>query len=302
MRAERQNILRWLLAAALLGSLVVLALFWLRPERPAANFLWQLSRADGRQLYIAGSIHLARPELYPLNQTFDQAFEQASALVVELDTTGLSQSELNSFIMDRGVSTDPRALSQRLSPQTASLLADSGFYSWEMERFEPWLAALVIQSGALELQGFLPEYGLDLYFIRRARQLGLTVLELETPSEQLSLMADMSPEESDLFLRATLMELNELPRILNKFFRAWRTGDTESFGEIFFEEYERYPELKPLLEKVILQRNRQMAQRLELLISQYPAPLFVVVGGGHLVGQGSLLELLAASGFSVHQL
>ena len=271
--------------------------------RPAEghHFLWRVTSPDNRAAYIMGSIHLADKGLYPLNEAIYKAFTESAILVVEVNIEDMSGEAIASFIENSGMSSDPAPLPQRLSPETRDALEKSGFYTWEMQKFQPWLAALAIQAEVMAQHGFLSQYGLDLHFIQKAKAREIVVLELETMTEQLEMMADMSPEEADLFLRAAVLELEDLPKIMRKFLQAWRTGDAEAFSQIFFQEYDKYPELLPLLDKIIVQRNKTMAARLHQMISQHDGSLFVIVGGGHLVGDDNILDILSGLGYKVQQ-
>ena len=280
------------------AAAIIIGLFKPPEER---HFLWRLTSPEGRPAYILGSIHLADRDLYPLSPAIEQAFAEAAILAVELNTDEMSNAAIDSFIMEHGISADPAPLPGRLSDETRAALEKSGFYGWEMSRFQPWLAALVIQVEVLEQHGFVPRYGLDRHFIDQAGQRQMKVLELETPEDQLSLLAGMSAEEADLFLRATVLELEELPKTMRAFLQAWRQGDVDAFSRIFFQEYDTYPELLPLLDKIIFQRNQKMAARLTELMSQNDGIFFVVIGGGHLIGEGSVLDILAARGFKISQ-
>lgn len=286
--------------AVLAAAAAVITAGLLKPAEDR-HFLWRVTSPEGRPAYILGSIHLADRELYPLSPAIEQAFTEAAALVVELNTDEMSGAVIDSFIMEHGLSSDQAPLPQRLSAETRAALEKSGFYSWEMSRFQPWLAALTIQAEVLERHGFISRYGLDRHFIAQARQRRMKVVELESPEEQLGLLAGMSAEEADLFLRATVLELEELPKTMRAFLQSWRQGDVDAFSRIFFQEYDTYPELLPLLDKIIFQRNQKMAVRIAELVPQNSGILYVVIGGGHLVGRGSVLDLLTDRGFKVEQ-
>ncbi|MDL2226332.1 TraB/GumN family protein [Deltaproteobacteria bacterium OttesenSCG-928-M10] len=302
MRIRKSGRRKWIAFAAIAVAVVAAAVFMAGLLQPPAerHFLWRITPPEGRPAYILGSIHLADRDLYPLSPAIEQAFAESAILAVELNTDEMSGAAIDSFITERGLSDDPKPLPQRLSEETRAALEKSGFYSWEMSRFQPWLAALVIQVEVLEQHGFVSQYGLDRHFINQAGQREMKVLELESLEEQLGLLADMSAEEADLFLRATIVELEEMPKTIRAFLQSWREGDAAAFSDLFFKEYDTYPELLPLLDKIIFQRNQTMADRISRL-PQDDGPLFVVIGGGHLVGEGSVLDLLAAKGYKIEQ-
>lgn len=273
------------------------------PEARPANFLWEVSSKQGGRVYILGSIHLAYPGLYPLNNEITAAFEGSEALVVEINIETMPQARIEQYILDHGLVDDGRPLPERLTPETRAALEKSGFYRPDLDSLKPWLAALAIQLEALQKNGFEARYGLDRHFIEKALSRRLDIIELETIDDQMGLLANMSDEEADLFLRSAILEMDDLPELMNGFLDTWRRGDAKGFAEIFFKEYDRYPELLPLMDKLIFKRNERMAAKIhDLLLESRPRVLFVVVGAGHLVSDRSVLTELAARGHSVRQL
>ena len=69
---------------------VVLCLSLLLPlsacpdSAPGKSFIWKVS-SETNSIYLLGSIHLATPELYPLDSCIEDAFALADNLVVEVD-------------------------------------------------------------------------------------------------------------------------------------------------------------------------------------------------------------------------
>ncbi|MDR2945282.1 MAG: TraB/GumN family protein [Candidatus Adiutrix sp.] len=267
----------------------------------AANFLWRVTGPQGGEAYILGSIHLAHPGLYPLREPIMEAFADSAALVVEIDMDGLPPDAVNRFISTHGLSSDLRPLPERLVPATRALLEKSGYYQAYMDNLTPWMAALSIQMDVLNTHGFEPQYGLDKYFLGLARSRGLPILSLETLDDQLGMLADMDAAQADLFLRSTLLEIGDLPQTIQTFLDSWNSGDVAKFAAVFFQEYDKYPELRPLLDRIIFRRNDTMAARIEGLLRQSKTH-FIVVGAGHLAGGRSILARLSAKGFSITQL
>src|SRR3569832_968705 len=63
-------------------------------EAPAARrfLFWRVS-SPGSTVYLLGSIHFGRPEMYPLSSAIDQAYARADALVVEADVTAIDPEQ-----------------------------------------------------------------------------------------------------------------------------------------------------------------------------------------------------------------
>lgn len=287
---------------SIIFAVLLAAAAWLMPSPLAAeNFIWRVSAPKGGQAYILGSIHLAHQGLYPLREPIMRAFADSSVLAVEIDSEALPPEALSSFVLARGMSPDKRPLPERLTPETRSLLEKSGHYSPMMSGMTPWLAALAIQVEELSAHGFESRHGLDRYFADQARARKMPVVSLETLDDQMGMLADMSEGEADLFLKSTLLEIADLPQTIRAFLDAWNSGDAAGFARVFFQEYDKYPDLIPLLDKIIFRRNEKMADKINSLIRKKNG-LFIVVGAGHLVGDRSILAHLAARGYTITQL
>jgi Uncharacterized protein conserved in bacteria len=278
------------------------AVWFIASPLMAKNFIWQVSTPKGGQAYIMGSIHLAHNGLYPLRDPIMEAFAASSALAVEIDPEALAPEAMTSFIMKHGMSADKRPLPERLTAETRALLEKSGHYSPIMAMMTPWLAALAIQVEELSTHGFESKYGLDQYFADKARARGIPIVSLETLDDQMSMLINMNDYEADLFLKSTLLEMNDLPKTIQAFLDTWNRGDVSGFAQVFFQEYDKYPDLMPLLDKIIFRRNERMAAKINGLLQEKKTVYFIVVGAGHLVGDRSILAHLAAKGCTITQL
>lgn len=288
-------------------ALIAFLGFLLLPARQAAaqddkNFIWRLDSPQGGHAYIVGSLHLAHQGLYPLNEKIMKAFGESDFLMVEINSEDMNPAALASFIRKYGYVDGGPPLPDRLSERTALALKNSGFYQAAMAQMTPWLAALAIQVEALHQKGFKSEYGLDKYFIDLAKERKIRILELESLDQQMGMLVEMSPQEADLFLLSTLMEMEELPKMMTALLENWEKGKVDDFAQVFFAEYDKYPELKPLLDKIIFRRNQEMAAKIEDLTSRESGAAFIVVGAGHLVGGRSILAELAGRGWRAGQL
>ncbi|MDR3037931.1 MAG: TraB/GumN family protein, partial [Candidatus Adiutrix sp.] len=230
------------------------------------------------------------------------AFDESGSLAVEINTEALPLETMTGFIATHGLADSGRSLGDYLTPATRETLARSGLNQPEYARYKPWLAALAIQVAALERHGFSAQYGLDKHFLELAAARKLPIVELETFDEQMNLLAGLSEAEAEVFLQATLKEAADLPTLVAGFWSAWLRGDAPGFAELFFKDYNQYPELSGLMEKIITRRNHTMLERLGPLLAAPGRPRFVVIGAGHLVGPEGLLTLLAARNFQVDQL
>ena len=168
-------------------------------------FAWRVA-GDPGTVYLLGSIHVVKPDLYPVPQPIEQAFAVSPELVKEIDTSGSNLALLQQQVLQRGLYTGGDKLESHLSPPT----------------------------------------------------------------------------------RAALVQ-------------AWRTGDTAGMEATATRPVREHPESQPLIEALVYQRNAAIARQVGDFLKT-PKTRFVVVGSPHLVGDRSILKLLAEKGYRIEQL
>ena len=80
-------------------------------------FAWRVA-GDPGTVYLLGSIHVGKPDLYPLPQQIEQAFAVSPELVKEIDTSGSNLALLQQQVLQRGLYTGGDKLENHLSPPT----------------------------------------------------------------------------------------------------------------------------------------------------------------------------------------
>jgi uncharacterized protein len=267
------------------------------------HFLWSISDGGGT-VYLLGSIHLAKRKLYPLDAVIEEAFARSDTLEVEVDTTDLDTAHRDELIHTYGMYAGDGTLKSRLSPETYALVeARFAKLDTDVERFEkmqPWLVAVVLQIMELQRMGFEPQYGIDRHFINKAKY-SKTIGELETSESQMRLLSGLSDGDQELFLRSTVADLDLIAERLDLLTAAWSRGDVEAFQTVMAEERSRHPEFEPIYRRLIDERNDMMSVRVEQLLNA-TGTYFMVVGSGHLVGEGSVVDRLRRKGYQIEQL
>jgi uncharacterized protein YbaP (TraB family) len=290
------------LGLAVLG-LACLFLLAATPVKVNRGLIWLAEGDSGRQLYLVGSFHLAKPDFYPLGQAIDEAFERADNLVVELDVESLSQEETLA-LFSVGFNQDGLTLTDQLSPETLNLLSriETPAPMSLLQTMRPWMAAMTLEALFLLKRGYSDTYGLDSYFIKLAKKRSLPISELESPQEQISLFTDLTPKEQDLFFQSVLEDGTSPVAPIEKYSDFWKDGDAVGFNEAMNQERLKKPELDHLFDRLIVNRNKNLANRLTPFFYREGKVYFVLVGAAHLVGPEGIPALLAKAGFKVTQL
>jgi uncharacterized protein YbaP (TraB family) len=127
---------------------------------------------------------------------------------------------------------------------------------------KPWFLALLLESLELLRLGFDPNYGIDKYLLSRAAG-RKKIVEMESLDYQIDLLSKFSDQEQELFLRYTVKDLHILKQELDKLTQAWKSGDAKGLESIVTRSFAEDSRMSSIYEKLILERNRSMAAKIE---------------------------------------
>ncbi|HTP66160.1 MAG TPA: TraB/GumN family protein [Geobacteraceae bacterium] len=267
------------------------------------SFLWQV-RSKSATVFILGSIHMAKPDMYPLAQRIEESFTKAGALALEADPAKAGDQNLLSTMLAAALYPDNQTLKEHLSPKSYELasreMEQLGLPMESFNKSRPWFLAMTIEVLELQHLGYDPAYGIDVYFAGKA-QGNKRIIELESFDYQIRLLNGFSDHEQELFLLYTLQDLKQLKDETGELMTAWRDGDAKAMEDLAIKTPAESPEMRPILDKLIYRRNREMAAKIGGFL-QGKETVFVVVGAAHLVGKEGVIELLRGKGFTVEQM
>jgi len=265
-------------------------------------FLWEVKSAKN-SIYILGSIHLARPSLYPLDKRIEDAFQRSNTLVVEVNVEAFDPVALQQMFVERGVYSDGSTIRDHLSEGTFKLVVEKfgslGLGFTQMVLFKPWFLSITLVTSELLKLGFNPEYGVDKHFLKKAK--GKKILELESVEYQLNLFDGFTDKQQDLLLFSTLLDLNIVEKEMDNLIKAWENGNAAKMEEVLMRGLDEHPEILPIIDKIFYERNRKMVSKIEDYLDTNDT-YFVIVGAGHLVGKKGIIQLLERKGYFLQQL
>jgi len=276
-------------------------LIWAVPCFATKHFFWQVS-SPVTTVYLLGSIHMAKPEFYPLDPVIEKSFADADYLVLEVRMDPMSMYTMGKGIRDQGMYSGSQTVFDHIDKQTADMfrnyLKHKNLPLSLFSKYKPGM--IMMQLAALEIQkmGFSPQHGIDMYFMRKANGMKRPVLGLETAQQQIAFLAEL-PGDSAL-LRYSILSLKDLPQKMGEIVQAWKTGDTKAMHALFTDTVAEYKKLKPVMKILIDDRNVKMAEKIGAYLKSDKV-YFIVVGAGHLTGPLGLPSLLKKAGFTVLQ-
>lgn len=281
-----RSMCRWLVTLCLLGSL----------NANAESPVWAI-RGANNTVYLAGSVHLLRPEQAQLPAAFDEAYSNAEALVMELDLDDFDPLEAQGWMLEHGTFEGDTTLRETIGEQRYERVAKEadrlGLPIEALQQIEPWAIALSLVELQYVRLGFDPEQGVERQLERRARKDGKEIRGLETLAEQLGQLDALSYELQGRFLELTVAEMHDIERQTDELLAAWRAGDSSQLGNLLSVEYEEFPELYQVL---VTDRNKRWIPQIEALLEE-DRDYLVIVGALHLVGREGLIELAQRRGW-----
>lgn len=269
----------------------------------AAHYLWEVSSLTNR-VYLYGTVHAGKPSWYPLPAEVEDAFEGSHVLAVEADITdekAMAKSQAATiYIPPANLTTHVPAADYA---RFRALLPRYQIPEESIVRVKPFMAATMLVFSEWARLGYLPNYGVDLYLITRAKEEKKKIVELEGADEQLKLMDSLDDKETlDLF-RGTLdaIEGGLTGEQISDLVKAWQAGDPDGVLAVARRYNEKIAGAADFEERFIWSRHDAMLKKISGYLEGRDRT-FIAVGALHLAGPRGLVELLRKKGYVVKQL
>jgi hypothetical protein len=245
-----------------------------RPHPAGGPFLWEVTGGSG-VVYLFGTLHAAGPEDVPAPAR--AALARSTRFVDEIGA--LPPDEVRAqALLPRG-----QGLQQLLGADDWYELRDAvpaRVTDETLGQARPWYAMALLTSAMAPG----PELTMDDALADDARAQGAAVEHLETAEQLGALAASVSVAD----LKQAIAERRTMRCGVADLLAAYRAGDGDALrGELAGDTGR----------KLLDERNARWLARLEALL--HGGGGFVAVGVDHLVGPGSVPELLAARGWRV---
>ncbi len=267
----------------------------------AKNFMWRVGNG-GNELYLLGSIHAVKQDVYPLDSKIVNAFKKSEVLAVEVDLNKIDasvQMQIVSQSMYKGDEKLKDNLSEDIYSRLVKKMKGYGFAETQVNKMKPWWLVMLMSQFDIMKVGACPDLGIDVYFIKQAKERSMLVKELEGFDFQLKMFMDLSEKMPDGLVNFSLMDSENLTKTFDELVKIWKRGDVEKMNE-FFIEMEKDKDAKKVMDVIMHQRNKTMTETVEKYISSGKKH-FVVVGAGHLVGKTGIVAQLRKQGYKVEQ-
>jgi len=258
-------------------------------------------------LYMFGTIHVGARDFYPLEPRVAGALKKAPALALEIDPLG-DQQQLVRAVQRHGMVARGADGTAGLSPawrqRLERLLKQYNIEPQSVATMKPWLLASLLTVSEFAAQGYDASLAVDAHLSKQAHDAGKKVIELESADSQMSLFDGMPAAEQLLFLQEAIagIEDKEQAAQAQEIAQAWKTADIKALDALALKAEQDQTFSGRFVQKVLLDgRNPALADGMVKLMGRENNSI-AAVGILHLVGKGSVPELLRKRGLSVERI
>lgn len=261
-----------------------------------AAAIWKVS--GEQDFYLFGTIHLLKPEAFPLPSVYDQTLGQCDRLWLEVDTAELADQSLLTQVQQMMMLPAGQRLQDQLSETSYAeleILADqAGISLNQLQRFKPWAAVNQLTLIIFQQKGFTGE-GLDPYLHRQAQQKNIPIRAFETLLWQLDMFDRLSAQVGDNFVEFSTEDTENVDQLVDDLYENWRLGDYQTmYRQAAFENY-------PLVEQIMLNDRNDDWMKALLSTEAAAGTQCVAVGMLHMAGKKGLIAQFEAAGYRVTQ-
>lgn len=288
------------------------------PSAPAADnesqapgskgFLWRVTGGENSG-YLVGTIHVARKEMYPLDEDLEQAVADSDYIGLELDLTAVDQMAMARLLAEKALLADGTELKDHVSEEDyekfKQLMKKSmGIVGASLfDKYEPWYGAMTLE--ALPATKYKDVDGIDIHLAKEAHENGKTIIELESVESQLDIFDGFTEELQENYFHQTVKGAGLASIGLKQMLDMWTLGDVkileqmyesyvkqgqQSMGELF-DEFDR---------EFLVNRNIGMVDKIDRYLREGEEGTYLfAVGSLHMVGERGLVEELERKGYQV---
>ena len=266
---------------------------------------WRMSGGEGAELYVLGAIQMGPSSGWEYPVGMVAAFEESSALVVEVNIHESSPESVQQMLAHYGRLPHGQTLKGSLPPELWNLLsvtlAPTRIPLPDANRLRPWLLSNVIIMETLVQNDYFPEQGSAEEFIRRAGD--RSIVPFESPAQQISFLGTLPKRVQELYLLETLKHYGDPKEgYVGRYVDAWRAGDERVLEDLTFEDFGEADTFAPFFKTMIYDRSARLGKELKSLLDAVQhsgESVFVVVAVSHMIGDRGVAAALKDQGYRV---
>jgi len=297
------------------------------------GFFWKVT-GENNIVYLLGSIHASDGSLYPMSKEILDAFDSAKYIGFEI--FDVTEEDMDYYISKIFI-TDGTTIADHIDPEMYEFYAEVWeFFGIPQEIYDyiqPWAAWSDLQylliamneetetvDDIFDNMELMAALGVDNYFMDMAYFTGKELMQLESLISQADMLSSFSPDLQEALLGGILFEFyrlfygdeeleeyGELGDTMDGFFTAmlaaWKSGDEVFMLELTGRDIEwEHPLDIEYNYKMLTERDIAMTDKIIVILNESEDIYFIIVGAAHLIGTGSIIDLLIKAGFEVERI
>lgn len=280
-----------------LAAALILTLASCAPRAEPA--IWRITDADS-EIWLYGTVHILPPELRWRGPRVNAAFAAAEELMTEIDTGAEAARHTQHLALVHGSLPSGQTLSAQLGSADAERVAviarELNLDFTALDRMQPWLAAVQVTYAYAVRRGHRAEAGVETVLAAEARERGMAMSFLETPEDQILVLARLPEADQLRLLRASLQQIEDGDAALEAIDNAWARGDVVALTQLLDADWDEAG--AGVYEALIVRRNQAWTEAIQERLNG-SGRIFIAVGAAHLVGDRNVIALLRARGIDV---
>ncbi|MGL4520978.1 MAG: TraB/GumN family protein [Bacilli bacterium] len=255
---------------------------------------YEVQNESGQKMYVLGTIHLGKKEMYPFPETITNALTSSGYLVTEIlmesVTTEENVAKMNRAALFKEVGTLDTIINDDTKKHLKSILPSYGMKYNDIISFRPWYVSVLFSNLAFASREADATYGVDNKITDIAEKNNLKLKQLETVDFQIETLLNSYPDYLADDIIQSIMPKKEMEKEVDKLYEAYVNNSIATYMD---------QSVNPEAEKHMLEiRNKNWLPELEEYIAS-DEQHFVAVGAGHLEGKWGILTLLKEKGYKV---
>lgn len=310
-----------LLEAASFADRLILNLYD-QQNAGSLGLLWK-AEGNGNTLYLLGSIHTDRSNLYPFHKQLRDIITSSELAAFELDFNSQEgTAEFAAMQVYSDGTTLKDHISAELYQEVVKTLGSLGMPEAQVAQFKPWaLANSFTALSMLDETTSDNAMAIDLYVNAKAANAGIQIEGVETYAFQGSIFDNLSDEYQENYLASTLAmfqgidaaegltaaekaeleaALKEQDAMVDRWMDQWKTRDTQGFAKDYPKDDIQANTTDELNAKLFEGRDPNMIAWADRYLKQEGSHTgLMTVGAGHMIGKTGIVQGLKDLGYTV---
>ena len=264
-------------------------------------FLWVIE--NKKPSYLFGTIHSSEDRVITLPDSVIEAINQSDVIYIEIDPEELtSPSSYDVFLQDD--LTLEKLLPQDILMRLDKYMVSKGESILKYHRYKVWFINSIIERG-LGKKETEKKPILDIYITNLGKDFGKDIKGIESLKEQHDIYDNLKLNEQISLLNSTLTRLESVESEINegeKFITDLYILGDESMINLFLTGYSKTEVESKVLDRLLKDRNKKIAYRIDELIKSNPnKSFFIAVGVAHYPQEEGIIDLLRDSGYEINR-